>query len=91
MASITDLSRSFIVNDVELNSSYIGENQVVGWASASILILFLFAVDEFGNILRIKQSEWLFDFFIRILAVLILQVDGIHPGFHSHRRSSHSW
>ena len=73
MASITDLSRSFIVNDIELNSSYIGDNQVVGWASAAILILFLLAVDEFKNLRALSNWRGYITSVFAILATLILQ------------------
>ena len=73
MASITDLSRSFIVNGVELNSSYIGDNQVVGWASAAILILFLLAVDEFKNLRALSNWRGYITSVFAILATLILQ------------------
>ncbi len=73
MASITDLSRSFIVNGIELNSSYIGDNQVVGWASAAILILFLLAVDEFKNLRALSNWRGYITSVFAILATLILQ------------------
>ena len=73
MASITDLSRSFIVNGIELNSSYIGDNQVVGWASAAILILFLLAVDEFKNLRALGNWRGYITSVFAILATLILQ------------------
>ena len=73
MASITDLSRSFIVNDIELNSSYIGDNQVVGWASAAMLILFLLAVDEFKNLRALSNWRGYITSVFAILATLMLQ------------------
>lgn len=73
MASITDLSRSFIVNDVQLNSSYIGDNQVVGWASATILVLFLLAVDEFRNLRAPSNWRGYITSLFAVAVALILQ------------------
>ena len=74
MASITDLSRSFVVNGVELNPSYIGENQVAGWASATILMLFLLALNEFGNIIKPRNLNGYATSLFGILSVLIVQL-----------------
>ena len=73
MASITDLSRSFVVNGVELNPSYIGENQVAGWASATILMLFLLALNEFGNIIKPRNLNGYATSLFGILSVLVVQ------------------
>ncbi len=74
MASITDLSRSFVVNGVELNPSYIGENQVAGWASATILMLFLLALNEFGNIIKPRNLNGYATSLFGILSVLVVQL-----------------
>jgi len=74
MASITDLSRSFVVNGVELNPSYIGENQVAGWASAAILMLFLLALNEFGNIIKPRNLNGYATSLFGILSVLVIQL-----------------
>ena len=74
MASITDLSRSFVVNGVELNPSYIGENQVAGWASATILMLFLLALNEFGNIIKPRNLNGYATSLFGILSVLVIQL-----------------
>ena len=74
MASITDLSRSFVVNGVELNPSYIGENQVAGWASATILMLFLLALNEFGNIMKPRNLNGYATSLFGILSVLVVQL-----------------
>ena len=74
IASITDLSRSFVVNGVELNPSYIGENQVAGWASASILMLFLLAINEFGNIIKLRNLNGYSTSLFGILSVLVIQL-----------------
>ena len=72
--SITDLSRSFVVNGVELNPSYIGENQVAGWASATILMLFLLALNEFGNIIKPRNLNGYATSLFGILSVLVVQL-----------------
>ncbi len=74
MASITDLSRSFVVNGVELNPSYIGDNQVAGWASATILMLFLLALNEFGNIIKPRNLNGYATSLFGILSVLVVQL-----------------
>ena len=74
MASITDLSRSFVVNGVELNPSYTGENQVAGWASATILMLFLLALNEFGNIIKPRNLNGYATSLFGILSVLVVQL-----------------
>ncbi len=74
MASITDLSRSFVVNGVELNPSYIGENQVAGWAGATILMLFLLALNEFGNIIKPRNLNGYATSLFGILSVLVVQL-----------------
>lgn len=74
MASITDLSRSFVVNGVELNPSYIGENQVAGWAGAAILMLFLLALNEFGNIIKPRNLNGYATSLFGILSVLVVQL-----------------
>ena len=74
IASITDLSRSFVVNGVELNPSYIGENQVAGWASATILMLFLLALNEFGNIIKPRNLNGYATSLFGILSVLVVQL-----------------
>ena len=74
IASITDLSRSFVVNGVELNPSYIGENQVAGWASAAILVLFLLALNEFGNIIKPRNLNGYATSLFGILSVLVVQL-----------------
>ena len=74
IASITDLSRSFVVNGVELNPSYIGENQVAGWASAAILMLFLLALNEFGKIIKPRQLNGYVTSLFGIFSVLVIQL-----------------
>lgn len=74
IGSITDLSRSFVVNGVELNPSYIGENQVAWWASAAILMLFLLALNEFGNIINPRNLNGYATSLFGVLSVLVVQL-----------------
>ena len=56
------------------NPSYIGENQVAGWASASILMLFLLAINEFGNIIKLRNLNGYSTSLFGILSVLVIQL-----------------